>query len=340
MDAGNGSGWNLLQELAGHTEAVLGLAVSHNGKHVFSASADRTVRMWRVGLGRGYLLQGFFGLADRVNDVCFVNTHSRREGGNLIVAASHDRTARAYAIEEARSIRVLSGHTDQVNSVSVCPGSFVVTASNDTTVRVWNPSDPTGKCVKVIEGHTDAVTCVCITAPEASAVYVISASQDKSVRLWDLNNGFASAGQLGPHPDSVLSVCTSFREVFVNGKLDSYVVTGSQDGLVRVWLLSSRQLCYKLRHLGVTCVALSRDSSRIATGSRDRTACIWNISDGKVHKTLSGEHNGPVNSVCFTPDGTHVLTASQDSTAIVWLVIHGVPVRKLTNGHTYVPVSL
>jgi hypothetical protein len=59
-----------------------------------------------------------------------------------------------------------------------------VTAAADSTVRVWDLE--TGKCVRALEGHTDAVTRVALTADGRRAV---SGSRDGTVRLWDLDTG-------------------------------------------------------------------------------------------------------------------------------------------------------
>ena len=55
-------------------------------------------------------------------------------------------------------------------------------------------------------------------------------------------------------------------------------------------------------------VCFSPDGKRLATGSRDNTAKVWDAASGKELLTLRG-HTGPVNSVCFSPDGTQLATA-------------------------------
>ena len=46
-------------------------------------------------------------------------------------------------------------------------------------------------------------------------------------------------------------------------------------------------------------VAFNLNGSRLASGSRDKTIKIWNISLGKEIKMLNG-HTNSVNSVCFS----------------------------------------
>jgi WD40 repeat protein len=64
-------------------------------------------------------------------------------------------------------------------------------------------------------------------------------------------------------------------------------------------------------------VSFSRDGSRIASGSRDRTARIWDAVTGREICVCSG-HTNDVNWVDFSPDQTLLATASEDQTVKIW----------------------
>ena len=64
-------------------------------------------------------------------------------------------------------------------------------------------------------------------------------------------------------------------------------------------------------------VSFSRDGTRIATGSEDGTARVWDAATGEELVRLSG-HDGLVALVDFSPDGTRLLTGGGDGTARVW----------------------
>jgi WD40 repeat protein/serine/threonine protein kinase len=61
----------------------------------------------------------------------------------------------------------------------------------------------------------------------------------------------------------------------------------------------------------------SPDGTRLATGSDDGTAKVWDAASGREPLTLRG-YAGPVYSVAWSPDGTRLATGSQDGTAKVW----------------------
>jgi WD40 repeat protein len=86
-------------------------------------------------------------------------------------------------------------------------------------------------------------------------------------------------------------------------------------------------------HTGaVNSVAFSPDGTRIATGSDDRTARVWDAQTGTPLLELEG-HRGQVKSASFSPDGTRVLTGSTDQAAKVWDARTGTTLLDL-KGHT------
>jgi WD40 repeat protein len=63
----------------------------------------------------------------------------------------------------------------------------------------------------------------------------------------------------------------------------------------------------------VRSVAFSQDSSRVVSGSFDKTVRIWNATTGKVEAELKG-HTHWVMSVAFSQDGSQVVSGSLDNT--------------------------
>uniref|UniRef100_A0AAV2JSR0 WD repeat-containing protein 37 n=1 Tax=Knipowitschia caucasica TaxID=637954 RepID=A0AAV2JSR0_KNICA len=61
---------------------------------------------------------------------------------------------------------------------------LVVTASRDTTFRLWDFRDPSIHSVNVFQGHTDTVTSAVFTVGDN----VVSGSDDRTVKVWDLKN--------------------------------------------------------------------------------------------------------------------------------------------------------
>src|SRR5207245_1489818 len=83
------------------------------------------------------------------------------------------------------------------------------------------------------------------------------------------------------------------------------------------------ELVLNIDHVGeITAIAISPDSRRIASGSRDRTVKLWDAATGRLLRTLTG-HREAVLSVTFSADGATVYSGSRDGTVKVWVVETG-----------------
>ncbi|KAH9631599.1 hypothetical protein HF086_004366 [Spodoptera exigua] len=94
-------------------------------------------------------------------------------GGDHVITASWDRTANLYDVETGDCLQVLTGHDHELTHASAHHASrLVVTASRDTTFRLWDFREPIHS-VSVFQGHTDQMRP---TRPISGA------------RVWDVRN--------------------------------------------------------------------------------------------------------------------------------------------------------
>ena len=68
----------------------------------------------------------------------------------------------------------------------------------------------------------------------------------------------------------------------------------------------------------VQTVAVSKDGSRIATGSNDHTVRIWDSDSGSLLHTIDVGGQGPAWSVAFSPTGDRIATGNDDGVLQVW----------------------
>ena len=82
-------------------------------------------------------------------------------------------------------LRTLTGHSDRVNSVAVCPDNRrAVSASLDKTLVVWDLS--TGARLHTLLGHAHFVWAIAVSS---DGRFAASASWDRTVKIWDLESG-------------------------------------------------------------------------------------------------------------------------------------------------------
>ncbi len=138
---------------------------------------------------------------------------------------------------------------------------------------------------------------------------VVTASSDKTARVWDVATGKPLTRPL-EHQGRVWSAAFS-----PDG---TRVVTASDDKTARVWdVATGKPLTRPLEHQAlVMSAAFSPDGTRVVTASYDHTARVWDAATGEP-LTRPLEHQGWVWSAAFSPDGTRVVTASYDHTARV-----------------------
>jgi WD40 repeat protein len=282
-------------------------------------------------------------------------------GGDEVVSASRDRTARIWNARTGELIHVLRGHGKEVMNASFNRnGTRIVTASADGTARIWDAR--TARQTAVLLGH-DAVVATAAFSPDGrravtasydqtvrvwdalsgrqltvfpklpdkveSAAFsndgarIIAASDDGAARVWDANTGKLLA-TLGNHESALESAAFS-----PDGKR---AITVSASGAVDIWDVDSAK---HLKHLnegfvGANSAYYSNDGTSIVTAGRDDTACVWEAESGVRLVVLRGHEDG-INTAAFSPDGRRVVTSSDDHTIRIW---NARPAVIVLRGHT------
>jgi WD40 repeat protein len=170
----------------------------------------------------------------------------------------------------------------------------------------------------VLSGHGQEVTCVAVTHDGG---YIISGSEDRTVRLWK-----KQAGRWAE--DSQLDHKAIVRSLAVTGK-DSeraLLATGTSTGRARIFnlnKLSAGELRLKGRHTGpINAVAFSPDGTRCVTAGEDTSLCLFDTKTGELIGKTSNAHRAAVTSVTFASKD-RVVSAGRDQRIVVWKLAEG-----------------
>lgn len=268
------------------------------------------------------------------------NKNNNKLDKNLIynnleyIFSSNDSTLKYFSKSK---IKVFEGHTDFIMSIDV-KGSFIATASKDNTIRLWKfyysktennekESEREFKCVcfAVLKGHSEQVNCSSLILKKA--FQVVSASKDKSVKVWDFTelvkthdltddlneneeNSFLDITEPMTIDESVHSEIPHDEEINMirvspNEKL---IATCSYDKSVKIL---NRQLeemaCLKGHKRAVMDVQFSKYAKLLASAAMDKTVKIWNLSDYTCLNTFEGHLTG-VLKISWVYFGTHLVS--------------------------------
>lgn len=129
----------LFLNLYGHKLPVLNMDISYDSKLIVTCSADKNVRLW--GLDFGDCHKAFFAHQDSVMQVAFV-PHNQDGNGHNFFSASKDHTIKYWDGDKFEQVQKLKGHHGEVWALAVSrTGQFIVTASHDKSIRVWQQTD-------------------------------------------------------------------------------------------------------------------------------------------------------------------------------------------------------
>lgn len=280
--------------LAGHEDIVICLDVDWSGHWLISGAKDNTARLWRLGPDVGSF-------------ECFA------------VLTGHTESIGAVALPKT----VPNEDSEEFQRPWDFPPGTIVTGSQDKTVKRWDllktNDGKTARATFTRKAHEKDINAVDINH---SATLFASASQDRTVKIWSLEDG-ETIGVLRGHRRGVWSVRFSPKGT------PSITSEGSQASSSRGFML---------------------------TGSGDRTVKIWSLSDYGCLRTFEGHTNSVLKTVWLNtgaaPEaeangdsdmngdvpasvkrGTQVASAGADGLVKVWDVASGEAATTLDN-HT------
>lgn len=175
---------------------------------------------------------------------------------------------------------------------------------------------------KTLTGHTSFVNDL-IVSPDSRLL--MSASADKTIKVWDLQTGELL---------KTLTGATSFVNALTITLDGSFLIGASADKTIRVWDLQTGELTNTLRgHTSfVDDIVMSPDGQILVSTGADKTIRIWHLETGEMLHVLQG-HSGFVNALSISTDGKTLVSGSADSSLKVWNLKTGEQIYSLM-GHT------
>lgn len=352
---------DLLQSSYGHLHGVTGISVAPKGGWFASAANDGAIRLWTTRLPQRQHKDGFEHSA-RINQIVAVDDGSR------FVTVSDDGLAAVWHVSESLSHSLnLRGHLGPVICATMASDTMAVTGGSDTTLQIWDintgshiragslfqnlgdiaPRYLTTLGLQTTNGHHQAVLCL----TPANSGYVASGGVDRSVRLWDIQEGREVAAFKGARGTvssvvysqrhSLIFGAGSGREIalwhraqpesvqFLEGHSggitglslidDNLLVSTSRDHSLRLWQLDRLGASTVLSGHSdwVTCVDVFRAANMLISGGRDGTLRMWDLQSGTELGYLSG-HRASIRLLAVDQHTGRLFSCADDRTLIAW----------------------
>jgi len=280
--------------------AVTSVAVSPDGRYIFSVSKDGSIY--------GYWIRSR----------AFCMSMGQREA-LLSIEVSPDSKYLATGAENNRAIywkhsvvghqRDLEGHTAPVASaVFTHDSEYIFSGGKDRFLNKW-----------YVETSELISTNTMFNEINKLAIFsndnVLLIANGPLISLYDYEND-EYVKILEDHKDMVNDIAI--------GPNDSFFISVSADKTVKLWdviNLKARNIYNELKD-NFSAVAIHPDGRYIAVGtanmdSKKNSIYIWQVNIAECIQELKG-HKGSINSLVFSIDGKFLFSGSEDKTVISW----------------------
>ncbi len=291
-DTGAIFAWSLtwrerIHEFPAQGSEITALAISNNGKILFSASYDRTIRFWDAQTKKVVRT-----LAPGTQVKCLA-----RSKDNILYAGGQDGQVRAYDATTGNQVAVWKAHDDVVMDLLLTSKGQVVSSGYDGTILVWDPK--TKREVRRIKTSPQEASVMALSPDEN---YLATGGSSGVIRLWDLATGKEVVEKVGFY-GAIKTVALS-----PDGK-----TLACCDGTaeIRIWDLKTNREKHRWELSSGSAVSLQFSPDGKTLGFVDEAGSVrtFNTTTGKPSEKLSAKIEA--SSCCFSPDGKTLFAACQ-----------------------------
>lgn len=245
-----------IQQLEGHKNSILCFAKITN-ELFLSGSRDRSIRAWQTREGRFWQISEYYFHEALVLSLCRIDDQTfASSGGDKIIH---------IATLSGQILRTLQGHTDWVWNVILLEKSWLVSCSENKTLKIWD--HVTEQCLATFEENSP-VHCL---VSHSSGEWLISVNyageitirkKGKSSYIWHLERIFQA------HQGIIRTLLLL---------TDATLVSGGEDNKIKIWNLQTGTCLTEYIHQNFVQSIVLNSDNQLVSASYDGKIQVWKI---------------------------------------------------------------
>ncbi|KAI8902331.1 quinon protein alcohol dehydrogenase-like superfamily [Globomyces pollinis-pini] len=296
------------------SKGILSAALSPKNDSVIVGCGDGTIAT--LGLPKLNILKSTK-VSGSVTSISFENN------GQFYAGTAHSNIY-TVSTDSFKPVLKTTCHYASINDVCFPPESADIFATaSDTDIRVWNSSTNE----ELLRISVPNLECQCITFKKDGSS-LITGWNDGKIRAFGPQSGRLQYVINDAHKRMVTALAVT--DIY-NNRGDFRIVSGGEDGQVRVWKISKQiqLLDHAMKeHKGtVTCIKIRKNGLECVSSSSDGSCIIWDLTRYVRNQVLFAPSF--FHACCYYPDESQLLTSGTDRKVSYWEAFDGSLIREL-----------
>ncbi len=229
---------------------------------------------------------------------------------SILLTCGFDTKIIAWSIPSLQVLHIYSHHTLSVLEVDWKDDELFASCSRDKTLCISSITDK--DYLVRLEGHINEINTIS-WSPDKK--FLASCSDDKTIKIWRIEQEPFLVADLKGHSKEVYTLDWSPKS-----SSDHLIASASKDNSVRIWDIKTSKCIRELllHSQAVYSVRFSPNAKYIASGGFDGRIVVWQVSDGKIVRTLKSSSG--VFEVSWNSSGDKIAAAySKQSVFILFI---------------------
>ncbi|PVF94672.1 hypothetical protein CPB86DRAFT_800279 [Serendipita vermifera] len=289
------TGEELCTPLSTHADDVVGLAFSKKGRRLFSASCDRTIRVWNLWQNGKAISTDSFALVGHTDELTLIAVAPE---GDKVVSSSSDTTVRLWEVHDdgESNSHVSYLQQDRIERILFSQdGKVILSVFKSGKFQLWDAD--TGHTVSKVLAHEHGHLCCCDISNQGDIV--ATGYKEGIAVIWKSSKDSHSSFDLDQHSGAIR--CIKFSRENTN------LAVGGGD-TVAIWNIDQSNLTKSrlIRSINTLVtpgeVDFSPDENYLALFTANEELSIWTLGNGQLVSKATAERKGYNEQVIFSPD--------------------------------------